>query len=723
MIEKINRYDQILTKIAFANKLIDKANLAKAYSIQKKLEKSGDKVAIDEIFLKYKMIPAATIKDLQTATKRSIGKGFGSRAVKKGFVTKSQIEAALDLQAKEFQKIHSCRFIGEIMVGQGMITEEQRQVILKEMDLIEKKEPDPLPSGVLGAGVEGHPKQIDNGSRKEAFRKEDTFKEKIIEEGKQVALDSKNKKGQIQLVVSENKLEAKIIVKGDLSTPFTMEEVDDLLEDAGINYELVDGTKVEAFLKAMSNENNELVVAKGQKPISGKDAAIQYFFNTNYLSAGRINEDGTIDYKDRGVVPHVNAGDLIAEKIPAQEGKDGFDIYGRSISVPAPEDKNLTFDSGVELSKDGLKAFANIEGQPNVTVTGKLSVFDEFNVKGDVDYRTGNIEFDGNINVDGVVKDGFSVRGGNLTAKEIQKAEIHLKGNLTVNGGIFGAVIQTEGQVISKYVTDANIKSYGDVVVDKEILNSKVRTSGKCLIERGKIISSLVTAKEGIEAKEIGTDVSSPCTIKVGLDEHIRKVIQGFDFKIQQRKAEIEKEQAHYEKLLEEQRKLHEKLSGFAQAQDRAQSFEKSLSAKMKEAEKQKMDVEISKINVVIEKIREKSKEIEKEIGDVFSEQERIVEDISISMTKIENGITEIEKTSKEKRDVVEWSKKDAGNPVIVVKGSIYNGTKIFGPHSIATLNETEKNVMIREVQYGEIEKKWKIEILKGSGASAFKKA
>ncbi len=723
MIEKINRYDQILTKIAFANKLIDKAQLAKAYSIQKKLEKSGDKIAIDEIFLKYKMIPESLIKDLQTATKRSIGKGFGSRALKKGFVTKGQIDVALGLQAKEFQKTHSCRFIGEIMVDQGMITEEQRQIVLKEMEHIEKKESDPVKSMVSEVEVEDNHKSSDSGSRNGSFQQNGNLNNPIIEEGQPVASDSSDERGKIQLIVSTNRLEAKIVATGDLSTPFTMEEVDNLLENAGINYELVDKTKVEAFLKTVSNENNELVVAKGENSTPGNDTVIKYFFKSDYLKACRINEDGTIDYKDRGVVPHVNAGDLIAEKIPAQEGKDGFDVYGRPIPFIVPEDKNITFESGVELSKDGLKAFATVDGQPNMTVTGKLSVFDEFNVKGDVDYRTGNIEFNGNINVDGVVKDGFSVRGGNLTVKEIQKAEIYLKGNLTVNGGIFGAIIQTEGQVIAKYVKDANIKSYRDVVVDKEVLNSKIRTSGKCVIERGRIISSLVTAKEGIEAKEIGTDVSSPCTIKVGQDEHIRKVIQGFDFKINQRKRELEEEQTHYEKLLEEQRELHKKLSELAQVQDRAQALEKSLLAKMQETEEQKMEHEILKIKVVIDKIRKKSKEVGKEIGDVFSEQERFVEDISTSMTKIENSIIEIEKLNKEKTDVAEWSKKEEGNPVIVVKGSIYGGTKIFGPHSIATLNETEKNVTIKEVQYSEVEKKWKIEILKGGAVSTYKKA
>ncbi|RJP81686.1 MAG: DUF342 domain-containing protein [Desulfobacteraceae bacterium] len=725
MIEKIRRYDHIITKIAFSNKLIDKAQLAKAYSIQKKLEKSGDKVPIDEIFLKYKMIPESLIEDLRTATKRSFAKGFGSRALKKGFVTKSQIDAAMGLQAKEFMKNRSCSSIGEIMVDQGMITEEQRQVILKEMEILEKKETGQEMKPFLdsGVGADDRGNETQKMVIQESLTSAGRF-EKLTADGDILkSPDDQSEGSKAVLIISEDKFEAKIVFSGDFSKPVSMDEIEDLLEDGGIDYNLVDMAKIKSFLNTVKKGNDELVIAKGERPVPGKAACITYFFDTDYLGAGRINEDGTIDYKDRGAIPRVNAGDLIAEKVPSQPGRDGFNVYGISIPVSEPEDKDLICDSGVELSNDGLKVFAKVEGQPNVTITGKLSVFDEFNVKGDVDYNTGNIEFDGNINVEGAVKDGFSVRGGNLTAKEIHGAMIYLKGDLTVDGGIFGAGIQTEGQVIARYVKDANIKSYGDVVVDKEILDSKIRTSGKCIIERGKIISSLITAKEGIDTKQIGTDVSPPCTIKVGQDEHIRKIIQGLDYKIQKRREELEKEQAQYESLLEEQRRLHVKISEFAQAQDRAKMLENALSQKMKTAEAQKAEDERKKIMLVMEKVREKSQDIGNKIGEIFSEQERILEEISASMTKIETEITLIEKIGKEKSDVSEWSKKEPGNPVVVVRGEIYGGTKLFGPHALMTLDETEKNVMIKEVQYGESEKKWKIEIIKASGMSAFKKA
>ncbi len=84
MIGKINRWDQILTKIAFFNKLVSKAQLAEAYSIQKKMDKSGNKVPIDDVFLKQNMVSKEKIEELRIATKRSFGKSFGVIALKKG---------------------------------------------------------------------------------------------------------------------------------------------------------------------------------------------------------------------------------------------------------------------------------------------------------------------------------------------------------------------------------------------------------------------------------------------------------------------------------------------------------------------------------------------------------------------------------------------------------------------------------------------------------------
>ena len=46
-------------------------------------------------------------------------------------------------------------------------------------------------------------------------------------------------------------------------------------------------------------------------PIQGKNARVEFFFNTDYLKAGDLSIDGGIDFKDRGEIPHVEEGTVL----------------------------------------------------------------------------------------------------------------------------------------------------------------------------------------------------------------------------------------------------------------------------------------------------------------------------------------------------------------------------------------------------------------------------
>ena len=87
------------------------------------------------------MISSKTMEDLQNATKRRLGKRFGTIAVKNGFVLQKQVDRAMAIQAEEYRKTHSCRRIGDILVDMDVLTEDQRNVIRREQENIEKLVP------------------------------------------------------------------------------------------------------------------------------------------------------------------------------------------------------------------------------------------------------------------------------------------------------------------------------------------------------------------------------------------------------------------------------------------------------------------------------------------------------------------------------------------------------------------------------------------------------
>lgn len=85
-----------------------------------------------------------------------------------------------------------------------------------------------------------------------------------------------------------------------------------------------------------------MIFAKGKNPIHGKDAKIEYFFNTNLNLKPKKNEDGSVDYRDLNTISHVKAGDLLARLIPEDPGTPGMNVFGEEISPRTV--RSLTLD-------------------------------------------------------------------------------------------------------------------------------------------------------------------------------------------------------------------------------------------------------------------------------------------------------------------------------------------------------------------------------------------
>ena len=173
-----------------------------------------------------------------------------------------------------------------------------------------------------------------------------------------------------------------------------------------------------------------------------------------------------------------------------------------------------------------MKLYANVDGRPELRADGKVYVFTDLEIRGDVDLKTGHVDFQGNILVSGTVQSGFRVKGGSLTANEILKAEVEVTGDLVVFGGIIGATVRSGGNVRARYIHDAHVEALGDVVVEKEIMDSRIETSGACSASNGHIRSCHIQAKKGIEAGEMGSEASKQCVLVVGTNDRARNEIE-----------------------------------------------------------------------------------------------------------------------------------------------------------------------------------------------------
>lgn len=301
---------------------------------------------------------------------------------------------------------------------------------------------------------------------------------------------------------------------------------------------------------ALNNEipaYEEFLVAKGVLPINGDDAQVRYFELSERKP--QIRKDGSTNYYDLNLIDVVYKDDWLGEKIPATEGKDGITVTGKTLQAKKGKDKPLRYDRKTvgKYAKDGkiiLKAL--LDGAVTFN-SGKICVENHLIINGDVDYSSGNIDFDGFVTVHGTVKDGFSIiarydisilskMGIGATGK-IQSTE----GSIFIKGGVNGKLItkiEAKRDVYIKYCNETTIIAGGKIDIGYYSIDSNLRAE-KILMDQktGRLIGGNVSAGSQIIAGTIGNK----------FEKRTRVNVDGFD------RMAVKKE---YEEVLQKYRKL-----------------------------------------------------------------------------------------------------------------------------------------------------------------------
>jgi uncharacterized protein (DUF342 family) len=440
-----------------------------------------------------------------------------------------------------------------------------------------------------------------------------------------------------------------------------------------------------------------VIVARGTPPQESRDASLQYHFATD-RKVGTLGIHGEIDFKNKGEVPFVNQGDLLAEKTAAIPGIPGRDVFGNEITIPPPKDVKLLSGSGVDISEDRLKLYAKVEGQPKLSLGGRLSVVSDLVINGDVDLKTGHIDFEGDVKITGAIQSGFNVKGANVEAREIMGARVTASGDVIIAGGIIGAEIKTQGNIKAKYIKQATLSTFGDIEVQKEITDASINTSGACRLERGKILSSEISAKQGIEAKDIGSDMSTPCRLTVGVNDHIEAEVKGIQGAIERREDRLSKMNEQIASLETEEQKVHKEIADMAQVQDRSLVNQRSLKEKLAELPEDDTETR-SELEAAIADMGRKAEEAEGALGGLFDRQDAVTDRTEKVQREIELVKEDIYELKHELDAIRHWSKSQKKAATVKVSGTVVQGTIIGGPHTRTAIKEDARHVTIREVK------------------------
>ncbi|MFC1538644.1 flagellar assembly protein A [Candidatus Latescibacterota bacterium] len=344
-----------------------------------------------------------------------------------------------------------------------------------------------------------------------------------------------------ELEISDDKYEAYVKVhKPSHDGDFISEDLKRFLTEKGITYGILNEEIENIFKQEIFDKN--ILTARGQKVVDEKDGEIRYCFATKIKP--KVDEKGNIDYKELNLIQNVSAEEKLAEIIPPKPGVEGFTIFNENISPkkgvqpPLPIGKNTRADSN-----DPNILLSEIEG--NVKLRGTtVEVEPIFIIRENVDFSTGNIDFNGPVVVNGDLKSGFKIKShGDVQVNGIvEDAVIESEGNVLLKTGFIGkgnGQIIAKGDVTAKFCENQTIIAEGDICISEYVMHCNIQTNGKLLMteKTGLIIGGEIYAVKGIEAKTVGNDNYTPTALFVGVDKefndkltvtknHLAKIIE-----------------------------------------------------------------------------------------------------------------------------------------------------------------------------------------------------
>ncbi len=496
--------------------------------------------------------------------------------------------------------------------------------------------------------------------------------------------------GPFEIRISEDRMAATLCIRNvpDSSRDEMAARIQAMLAEKKI-VAGIDENEIERCLAKLSSDGpREYVIARGLPPTAGQDASILLKF-TGERKVGTMDEYAKMDFRERGTNVYVKEGDLLAVKVPMVKGEPGTTVTGQPIPTAPVQDVSLKAGRNTR-AVDGLRLEAKICGLVRANKEGAIEVDPVFLVEGDVDLSVGHINFDGPVQVSGVIRSGFRVRAASLTAGFVEHdTKIEVKSDVTVREGLIGAQVKTGGILKCGYIRGSRVIAEGDVEADTEIVDSHISSLGTVVVKRenGRIMNSAVIARGGLETCNLGSDSSPACEVTIGWDYRSDAKIQAVNDEILQCDQNLQK--------------LEEK---FEQIGGTKQYLEKSLE-------------DIKRKLPAAKDTRQKYR-LHKQYQDLSARFKELNKNYTLLLDAIVSFRGRKGDLDKDRQALAEEAKRVEPETYLIVRGTIAEGTKIRGktalleaPNTIDAVRAHE-TISQRELENGRMQRSVEIELL-----------
>src|SRR5690625_204169 len=279
----------------------------------------------------------------------------------------------------------------------------------------------------------------------------------------------------------------------------------------------------ETVIKQLVTDTNSikfpLTIAQGTTPIHGEDGYLTYETETDEQI--KVSPDKQVNFRDVIKIPTVKKGEKLATIVEPTKGKNGKNVFGEEIRYQPGKVVTTRAGKNVVYKKENNTFYSAIDGQISMS-DHLIEVHPTYVVNETLSMKTGNLDFVGSITIHGDVPTGYQVKaGGDVKIYGIvEAAYVEAGGSVFISEGLAGlqkGEIVAGGDVHLGYINQGHVQTEGSLYVEQSIVHSVCVASEQVICKIGSIIGGSITARQLIEAKDVGNRLSTKTSINFTL--------------------------------------------------------------------------------------------------------------------------------------------------------------------------------------------------------------
>ena len=286
-------------------------------------------------------------------------------------------------------------------------------------------------------------------------------------------------------------------------------------------------------------------IAMGVPIVHGIDGWVKFYHPHNQRVV--IKEDGSADFRNLEKFISIKKDEKIATLFAGVPGKPGKDVFGMVLNAPAIKRPKIIIGANIITTNNSSpeepeKVFIEYTSACDgvlFSTDESVTVSPELRIDQSVGLSTGNVKYNGTVNVMGSIEDGARVEceGSLNVAENLESSDISVGKDLFVKGGIKAkakGLVKIAGNVKAKFIENSILEVGGDLIIEGYILNSKIYCLGSIVLTgpTSAILGSDIHVMGGLSTFNLGSNAGVDVVVELGVHFQNERLFDEFQNKV-----------------------------------------------------------------------------------------------------------------------------------------------------------------------------------------------